>query len=135
MLIADSSAWVEYLRGTGSPAHLTLRDAVAHDEVVVPELVKAELLVGARSNDELRALRRMLEHFDVLLLAPRDDLDQAVALHLRCRAVGVTPRGLIDCTIAAMAMRTGFPVLHHDRDFAALAPVAGLTLVPGSLVD
>ena len=135
MLIADSSAWVEYLRRTESPADLALDAAVARDEVVVPELVKAELLVGARSNDELRALQRMLEHFDVLLLAPRDDLDQAVALHLQCRSVGVTPRGLIDCTIAAMAMRVGLPVLHHDRDFAALAPVAGVTQAPGSLVD
>lgn len=133
MLIADSSAWVEYLRGTGSPAHLGLRDAVARDEVVVPEVVKAELLVGARSNDELRALQRMLEHFDVLLLAPRDDLDQAVALHLQCRSSGITPRGLIDCTIAAMAMRVGLPVLHHDRDFAALAAATGLTQVSGSL--
>lgn len=134
MLIADSSAWVEYLRGTGSPAHLALRDAVTRDEVVVPELVKAELLVGARSNDELRGLQRMLEHFSVLLVAPRDDFDHAVALHLQCRSVGVTPRGLVDCTIAAMALRGGLPVLHHDRDFAALAPVAGITQAPGSLV-
>lgn len=134
MLIADSSAWVEYLRGTESPAHLALRDAVARDQVVVPELVKAELLVGARSNDELRALQRMLEHFDVMLVAPRDDFDRAVALHLQCRSVGVTPRGLVDCTIAAMALRGGLPVLHHDRDFAALAPVAGITQAPGSLV-
>ena len=134
MLIADSSAWVEYLRGTGSPAHLALRNAVTRDEVVVPELVKAELLVGARSNDELRALQRMLEHFSVMLVAPRDDFDHAVALHLQCRSVGVTPRGLVDCTIAAMAMRAGLPVLHHDRDFAAIAPVAGLTQAPGSLV-
>lgn len=134
MLIADSSAWVEYLRGTGSPAHLALRDAVTRDEVVVPEPVKAELLVGARSNDELRALRRMLEHFEVMLIAPRDDLDQAVALHLQCRSVGVTPRGLVDCTIAAMAVRSGLPLLHHDRGFAALAPVAGITQAPGSLV-
>lgn len=134
MLIADSSAWVEYLRGTGSPAHLALRNAVTRDEVVVPELVKAELLVGARSNDELRALQRMLEHFSVMLVAPRDDFDHAVALHLQCRSVGVTPRGLVDCTIAAMATRAGLPVLHHDRDFAAIAPVAGLTQAPGSLV-
>lgn len=134
MLIADSSAWVEYLRGTGSPAHLALRDAVTRDEVAVPEPVKAELLVGARSNDELRALRRMLEHFEVMLIAPRDDLEQAVALHLQCHSVGVTPRGLIDCTIAAMAVRSGLPLLHHDRDFAALASVAGITQAPGSLV-
>jgi len=101
--------------------------------VVVPEPVKAELLVGARSNDELRALRRMLEHFEVMLITPRDDFEQAVALHLQCRSVGVTPRGLVDCTIAAMAVRSGLPLLHHDRDFAALAPVAGITQAPGSL--
>ena len=133
MLIADTSAWIEYLRRTESATDLALDAAIARDEVVVPEPVKAELLVGARSNDELRALRRMLEHFEVMLIAPRDDFEQAVALHLQCRSVGVTPRGLVDCTIAAMAVRSGLPLLHHDRDFAALAPVAGITQAPGSL--
>ncbi len=133
MLIADSSAWIEYLRGTGSPAHLGLRDAVSNDEVVVPEPVKAELLVGARSNGELRALQRLLEHFDALLVTPRDDFDSAVAIHLQCRSVGVTPRGLVDCVIAAMALRSGLPVLHHDRDFAAMARIVGIIEAPGSL--
>lgn len=133
MLIADTSAWIEYLRRTESATDLALDAAIARDEVVVPEPVKAELLVGARSNDELRALRRMLEHFEVMLITPRDDFEQAVALHLQCRSVGVTPRGLVDCTIAAMAVRSGLPLLHHDRDFAALAPVAGITQAPGSL--
>lgn len=133
MLIADTSAWIEYLRRTESATDLALDAAITRDEVVVPEPVKAELLVGARSNDELRALRRMLEHFEVMLIAPRDDFEQAVALHLQCRSVGVTPRGLIDCTIAAMAVRSGLPLLHHDREFAALAPVAGITQAPGSL--
>ena len=133
MLIADTSAWIEYLRRTESATDLALDAAITRDEVVVPEPVKAELLVGARSNDELRALRRMLEHFEVLLIAPRDDFEQAVALHLQCRSVGVTPRGLVDCTIAAMAVRSGLPLLHHDREFAALAPVAGITQAPGSL--
>jgi predicted nucleic acid-binding protein len=133
MLIADTSAWIEYLRRTESSADLALDAAVARDEVVVPEVVKAELLVGARSNAELRSLQRMLEHFDVMLVAPRDDFDRAVALQLQCRTAGVSPRGLIDCTIAAMAVRAGLPVLHHDRDLAAIASVAGLAQVPGSL--
>ena len=133
MIVADSSAWIEYLRGTGSPAHVALRAAVEADEVTVPELVKAELLVGARSASEFRELQRMLEHFDVMLVAPRDDFDSAVALHQLCRTAGVSPRGLIDCTIAAMAVRAGLPVLHHDRDLAAIASVADLAQVPGSL--
>jgi predicted nucleic acid-binding protein len=108
---------------------------VTRDEVVVPEVVKAELLVGARSNDELRALQRMLEHFDVMLVAPRDDFELAVSLQQRCRSAGVTPRGLLDCVIAAMAARAGLPVLHHDRDFAAIAAVAELVEAPGSLTE
>ena len=133
MLIADTSAWIEYLRGTGSAAHLALRESVSRDQVIVPEPVKAELLVGARSNEELRALQRMLEHFEVMLMAPRDDFDRAVSLHLQCRTAGVTPRGLIDCTVAAMALRAGVPLLHHDRDFAAMARVVGITQAAGSL--
>ncbi|MEN9645576.1 MAG: hypothetical protein RL238_2245 [Actinomycetota bacterium] len=133
MLIADTSAWIEYLRRTESPADLALDAAIARDEVIVPEPVKAELLVGARSNEELRALQRMLEHFEVMLMAPRDDFDRAVSLHLQCRTAGVTPRGLIDCTVAAMALRAGVPLLHHDRDFAAMARVVGITQAAGSL--
>lgn len=134
-MIADTSAWIEYLRGTGSPTHLALREAVTRDDVVLPEPVKAELLVGARSNEELRTLQRLLEHFAPLLVAPRDDFDRAVLLHQQCRSMGVTTRGLMDCTIAAMAMRVGLPVLHHDRDFAAMARIVGITEVPGSLAS
>ena len=133
MLVADTSAWVEYLRRTESPADLALDHAFARHEVVLPEPVKAELLVGARSNAELSALRRMLGSVDIALVHPRDDFDAAVDLYQRCRSVGITPRGLVDCLIAAMAARSGHPLLHHDRDIASLAAVAGVPEAPGSL--
>lgn len=126
MLVADTSAWVEYLRGTGSPAHLALREVVNVGEVTVPEPVKAELLVGARSNVELAELRRLLDGFEIALIHPRDDFDSAVDIHLRCRAVGVTPRGLVDCLIAAITQRCGLPLLHADNDLAAIAAVVGI---------
>ncbi|MEQ1874374.1 MAG: PIN domain nuclease [Ilumatobacteraceae bacterium] len=126
MLVADTSAWIEYLRGTGSPTHLALRASVTAGEVALPEPVKAELLVGARSNQELADLRRLLDGLDVELIHPRDDFDAAVDIHLRCRAVGVTPRGLVDCLIAAVSQRCGLPLLHADNDLAAIASVVGI---------
>ncbi len=129
MLVADTSAWIEYLRGTGSPTHLALRAAVDAEGVTLLEPVKAELLVGARSNVELAELRRLLDGLDIALIHPRDDFDAAVDIHLRCRAVGVTPRGLIDCLIAAVTQRCGLPLLHADNDLAAIAAVVGIEQV------
>ena len=126
MLVADTSAWIEYLRRTESSADLALNAAVNAGEVTLLEPVKAELLVGARSNVELAQLRRLLDGLEIELVHPRDDFDAAVDVHLRCRAVGVTPRGLVDCLIAAMAQRCGLPLLHADSDLAAIAAVVGI---------
>lgn len=126
VLVADTSAWIEYLRGTGSPTHLALRASVAAGQVALPEPVRAELLVGARSTTELAELRRLLDGLEVELIHPRDDFDAAVDIHLRCRAVGVTARGLVDCLIAAITQRCGLPLLHADSDLAAIAAVVGL---------
>jgi predicted nucleic acid-binding protein len=38
----------------------------------------------------------------------------------------VTVRSGVDCLIAACAIRNGLAVLHHDRDFDALARVSPL---------
>jgi len=79
-LVADTSAWVEYLRRTESSADLALNDAIETQGVLLLEPVKAELLVGARSNAEARELRRLLEGFDVELVRPRDDFEAATDL-------------------------------------------------------
>jgi predicted nucleic acid-binding protein len=133
MLIADTSAWIEWLRFTGSPANVAFRTAFADDQVVLPEPVRAELMFGARSREEAATLRRLLETVEIELIHPRDDFESAAELFHRARQQGVTVRGLIDCLIAAMAVRLGLPVLHHDHDFARLAPVIEMTVAPGSL--
>ena len=68
----------------------------------------------------------MVDGLDIELIHPRDDFDRAVEIHLRCRSVGVTPRGLIDCLIAAITERCGLPLLHADSDLAAIAGILGL---------
>ena len=50
-----------------------------------------------------------------------DDNERAGDLYRRCRARGSTIRSLLDCLIAAVAIRVDAAVLHEDRDFDALA--------------
>jgi hypothetical protein len=59
------------------------------------------------------------------------DSDGAVRIHRRCRRGGVTPRGLIDCMIAAVAWRRGATVLAHDADFGRRRP-RPCSMAPGS---
>jgi len=57
----------------------------------------------------------------------------AVRIYRSCRQAGVTPRGLVDCMIAAVVSGTAVPVLAHDRDFARIADVVDLALDEHSL--
>jgi predicted nucleic acid-binding protein len=49
------------------------------------------------------------------------DYEQAAALYRTCRRAGGTVRRMVDCLIAAVAIRAHVPVLHADADFDVLA--------------
>ena len=134
MLIADTSAWIEWLRERGSAADEAFDSALGDGLVVLPEPVKTELLFGARDRAEVTTLRRLLETVDLELVHPRDDFESATELFHIARHRGLTVRGVMDCLIAAMAVRLELPVLHHDRDLARLAPLIELPQAAGSLI-
>ncbi|MGK2950515.1 MAG: type II toxin-antitoxin system VapC family toxin [Acidimicrobiales bacterium] len=129
-MIVDTSAWVEFLRGTGSPEHVALRSAVAERRaVLVPEVVAMELLAGVSGERAATDLRRLLHSFEVVSLAPITDTEAAARLQRQCRRAGVTVRSIVDCLVAATAIRLDQPVLHRDRAFSALAAHSDLKVV------
>lgn len=131
MILADSSAWIEFDRATGSPTERTLTALIraGGSELATTEPVMMEVLAGARDDaghDRLLALQRS---FNWLPTDPIADFSGAATIYRKCRAVGFTPRGLIDCMIANIAMRGGNQLLTADRDFAAMASIVPLRLV------
>ena len=87
------------------------------------------LLADEREDD----LRRMLLRFG---LAPFDavtDFAAAARIYRRCRQAGVTPRGMVDCMIAAVANRVGLALLAWDADMFRVAEVVGIELDEASL--
>lgn len=134
MILADSSAWIEYDRATGSRVHKRLAKLVRDPrKVAVTEPVVTEVLVGARDDRREDELRRLLGRFELLGFDAATDFDGAVRIYRRCRAAGVTPRGIVDCTIAAVAWRNEATLLAHDADMARVAGVIGVHTDPASL--
>jgi hypothetical protein len=121
VILADTSAWVEYLRGTGSPVHRRMRQLIEDTGVVTTDVVVMELLAGTTKDEELTDLRRLLLRFEHLPIDPLDDFETAADLYRQCRRNGETVRALLDCLVAAVSLRTGAAVIHQDRDFDAIA--------------
>lgn len=130
-LLADSSAWIEYLRKTGSPTHLRLRSALAGKEVEVAttDVVVMEVLAGARHDAERDNLRKMLYGCDFLRVDGPADYEQAAEIHRACRRRGETVRKLTDCLIAAVAIRNDAELLHLDGDFETISRHTALRLL------
>jgi predicted nucleic acid-binding protein len=134
VILADTSAWVEYDRATGSAADRRLTELIAaRGPLAVTEPVTTEVLIGARNDRREADLRRLLLRFDLLRFDATRDFDAAVRIYRRCRRAGVTPRGTIDCTIAAVAWRTGATLLAWDADLDRVARVVGVEIDDASL--
>ena len=134
MILADTSAWVEYDRATGSPVDERMAELIASgSSLAVTEPVMMEVLARARTVDREDDLRRLLLSVTLLPVEPVADFDAAARIYRRCRESGVTPRGLLDCLIAAVGWRHGASLLAHDVDLDRVAGVVGLPLDDASL--
>lgn len=135
MILADTSAWVEYDRATGSSPDQRVSELIAGDgPLAVTEPVVMEVVAGARTNGREDDLRRLLLRFQLLQFDAAADFDAAARIYRRCRRGGVTPRGLIDCMIASVARRHDATLLAHDADLSRVANVIGVEMDGASLV-
>ena len=119
MILLDTSAWIEFLRDTGSPICQRVDDLLAA-EIATCDAVRMEVLAGACNEQHLQQLRRLLARASNLPVE-RMDYDAAATLFRTCRQRGHTVRKLIDCLIAAVAIRSNVIILHMDADFDILA--------------
>lgn len=127
MILVDTSAWVEFLRDTGSTVCARVERAL-DDDVAVCDPVRMEVLAGARDERHLGDLRRLLARATTLPTVPAH-YEQAAMLYRACRRRGETVRRLVDCLIAAVAIAGDVPILHADDDFATLARHTPLRVV------
>lgn len=125
MYLADTSAWIEYIRPKPRRVGLLLRNLIEADTAVfVAGVIIQELLQGARDELQCRRLLNWLK--PQRRIAPRDESEtwaEAGRLYARCRWQGITPCSSNDCLIAQLAIEHDLILLHDDAVFEKIAKV------------
>ena len=128
MVLVDTSAWIEVFR---RPAGINLESVVDLDEIVTCLPIVQEVLQGFDNEVDFQVASDAMRALPIVDSPLGDDVFlEAVGLYRRARRAGKTVRSSVDCLIAACAIRHGLTVLHHDRDFPALAEVSTLRQTP-----
>lgn len=130
--LVDTSVWSLLLRKTGPADHWAVRrlsHMVEHRQpVALTGVVLQEILAYFRSDEVAAKVAIRLRPFP--LLAPtRADHEAAAELFRRARARGIAAT-TIDCLIATVATAHDADLLTADDDFARLAPLASLRVIP-----
>jgi predicted nucleic acid-binding protein len=131
VILVDTSAWVELFRGSGHPAHVTLRHHLTRrSPIATTEPVIMELLAGADGEREQERIRTSLLVLPRLPVRGLPDFEAAAELYRACQARGAPVGRLLGCLIAAVAIRENATVLHNDGDLATLARHTRLRVEP-----
>lgn len=134
MILADTSAWIEYDRATGSAVDQRITELIGGDgPLVITEPVIMEVVAGARNDEREIDLRRLLLRFDLIGFDAVTDFDAAARIYRTCRRAGITPRGMVDCMIASVASRHGASLLARDSDMSRVAAIVGIEMDHASM--
>ncbi len=126
MIVVDSSVWIAFFRGDGSPEARGLLHLVDTETIVLGDLVLYELLQGIRNQRDLILIEDLLGACDLVTMTGHRAARRAAANYRTLRARGVTVRKGIDVFIATWCLDNGAILLHRDRDFDAFTAHLGL---------
>jgi len=133
MMLADTSAWVDYFNGHPSAEAEWLAHAIADNQpIILPGVVLTEILLGLKSEAEAERIALLLTAFDTAPSFDPADYLAAATIYRACRTHGYTVRSTIACLIAQLCLRHDFTLLTKDRDFQAIARFFPLRLTMAS---
>lgn len=127
-VVIDTSAWIEAFRPKGDKATAdAVRRLVLDNRVLLPGLIKAELLRGAKSQAEFDYLKNLLSGL-TYLPTPETFWDGLGEFSFSLFRKGITVP-LTDTIIALHCIQQNAPLLHRDRHFDLISEFSELEIV------
>jgi predicted nucleic acid-binding protein len=129
VILVDTSVWIDFLEGKGTPQHYELRRIIENDEdICLAGIVVTEILQGIRNGRQNREIRDYLLEFPMMNPQGISSYIQAAEIYRTCARKGKTVRKTIDCLIAAVAIEHDLLLFHNDRDYINIHECCGLKI-------
>jgi predicted nucleic acid-binding protein len=129
VILADSSVWIDHLKGTHTDSVVRLRGLLGAQQLLVGDLILCEVLRGVGSEAEALRVAAILAEFDFVVLGDRDIAIKAAGNYRALRERGITMRTTVDLIIGTFCIERGHALLHSDRDFEPMERFLGLQTV------
>jgi predicted nucleic acid-binding protein len=126
MILADTSVWIAFFREVDAKEVALLIACVREGRVLMGDLILVEILQGLRTQAQEHRVATALADLKCVTMCGPDIAPIAAANFRALRRKGITIRGTIDVVIATWCIENGVPLLHNDRDFAAMEKALGL---------
>jgi len=128
MVIADTSAWIEYFRDGSLSVVKALDYCLEYDLVGTGDLIYCEVIQGIKADKERELVASLLQSLPRYEMVGFKIAEKAAHNFRLLRSKGITVRKTIDVLIGTFCAENDFELLHYDRDFTFMAEPIGLTM-------
>jgi len=117
MILVDSSVWIDFFNGTDCAEADKLNEILGLEEVIIGDLILAEVLQGFRSDADYKEAKNVLTSLSVHDLLGKDMAIKSANNFRKLRKKGITIRKTADVIIATYCIENKIPLLFTDKDF------------------
>ena len=126
MVLVDTTAWIDFFKARSSVHVTALENLIRNrEDICICGIILTEVLQGIRDNAEFKKTRDLFNNL-LFLPMPYHIFLKAAEIYRDLRRKGITIRKSVDCMIASVAIENKIPLLHNDKDFAAIEKHCGL---------
>ncbi len=119
-VIIDTSAWIDsFRRGADRELTLLVKDLILHNRVLLPGIIKTELLRGAKTKKEFNRLSELLKGVAYLSVS-NAFWERLAAFSFKLFRKGINVP-LTDTYIALLCLENKAQLLHRDKHFDLIA--------------
>ena len=126
MIVADTSVWIDYVRGVDAPHTNILDYELIYNRVVTGDIIMVEFLQGFKNDREYFMAKQIMDNLEYRDFLGKEIAIQAANNYRKLRRQGITVRKTIDVIIATFCIENRFPLIHNDRDFDPMEEILGL---------
>ena len=126
MIVADTSVWIDYVKGLDASHTNILDHELIYNRVVTGDIIIAEFLQGFKNDREYLIAKQIMDNLEYRDFLGKEIAIQAANNYRKLRKQGITVRKTIDVIIATFCIENGLPLIHNDRDFDPMEEILGL---------